>query len=273
MVITPDSFEFIRTVLRERSANRLEDDKSYLVETRLLPLARRQGCHSVEEFVAQLRGNRPDALLDAVVEAMVIHETSFFRDGLPFDSLKQRVVPEVVRARTVERRLNIWSAACATGQEPYSVAMALREASVVPAGWQVRVLASDLSATLLDRARRGRYTALEVSRGLTPVQLGRWFHRDGEGWQICDELRGAVEFRSIRLETAWPVLPPMDVVLLRNVLIYFDAPTRQRILERVRRLLRPDGYLLLGGAEMLHNLDEGLVLAEDVPGGYYRLKG
>jgi chemotaxis protein methyltransferase CheR len=259
MSLTQASFEFVRAVLRERSAHALEDDKAYLVETRLLPVARRHGFPSVEKLVARLRQRSNEKLLGELVEAMTINETFFFRDGHPFDALRQTVFPDLIQRRGAVRALNIWSAACASGQEAYSVAMLLRQHFPALAGWNVRLIASDLSGAMLERARAGRYSELEVSRGLSPELLRNCFHKADDGWQIRDELRRMLDVHRINLSGVWPELPPMDLVLLRNVLIYFDVPTRQRILERVRRVLQPDGYLMLGGAETTHNLHDGFV--------------
>jgi chemotaxis protein methyltransferase CheR len=259
MSLSRESFEFVRAVLRQRSAHCLEDDKAYLVETRLLPVARRHGLASVEELIRRLRGRNSEKLLGELVEAMTINETLFFRDGQPFEALRQAVLPELVQRRAAVRCLNVWSAACSSGQEAYSVALLLRQHFPALSGWTVRVIASDLSSAMLERARRGRYSDLEVSRGLPPELLKAYFHRHEGGWQIRDELRRMVEVRSINLSGPWPELPPLDLVLLRNVLIYFDVPTRQQILDRVRRVLQPDGYLMLGGAETTHNLSDGFV--------------
>src|SRR5262245_62117674 len=256
MALTRASFDYVRCVLRQRSAHCLEDDKVYLVETRLLPLARRHGFESVEALVLRLRGRGNERLLGELIEAMTINETFFFRDGHPFEVLRQSVLPELVRRRAEVRCLNIWSAACSSGQEPYSVAILLRHHFPALSGWNVRLMASDLSAAMLARARQGRYSELEISRGLPPELLEAYFHKQTDGWQIRDDLRRMVEFRPINLSGAWPELPPLDLVLLRNVLIYFDVPTRQQILERVRKVLQPDGYLLLGGAETTLNLDD-----------------
>jgi chemotaxis protein methyltransferase CheR len=262
MSLSPASFDYIRAALRLRSAHHLEDDKAYLVETRLLALARRHGFRSVEELVVRLRTRPNERVLDEIVEAMTINETFFFRDGHPFEALRRTVLPELVRLRSGERRLAVWSAACSSGQEIYSVAMLLREGFPELDGWDVRLIGSDISAAVLDRARRGQYSALEVSRGLSPELLAKYFERAGDDWRIADDLRRRVEFLAINLSGPWPELPPFDVVLLRNVLIYFDAPTRERILGKVRRALRPDGCLVLGGAETASVADSGF---EPVP--------
>jgi chemotaxis protein methyltransferase CheR len=270
MALSSAGFEYVRTVLRERSAHNLEDDKAYLVETRLLPVARRHGFGSVEDLVLHLRGRRNEKLLGELVEAMTINETFFFRDGHPFEALRQTVLPELMRLRSSARSLNIWSAACSSGQEAFSVAILLRHHFPALSGWNVRLIASDLSAAMLERGRRGRYSELEVSRGLSPELLSGYFQKQDDGWQIRDDVRRQVEFRPINLSGPWPELPPLDMILLRNVLIYFDVTTRRQILGRVRRVLQPDGYLLLGGAETTHNLDDGFVPVSFGQSSFYR---
>ena len=259
MTLSQASFDYIRTVLRQRSGQNLEDDKIYLVETRLNSVARRHGFPSVEDLVQSLRSRKSERLLSEAVEAMTINETFFFRDGPPFEALRQSVLPALIQQRAGSRSLTIWSAACSSGQEPYSVAMLVRHGFPALAGWTIRVMASDLSERMLDRARRGRYSDLEVSRGLPPDLLKAHFQKQEDGWQVRDEIRRMVEFLPINLIGTWPELPPCDLILLRNVLIYFDVPTRKKILEGIRRVLRPDGFLLLGGAETTHNLDDGFV--------------
>jgi chemotaxis protein methyltransferase CheR len=273
MALRPENFEFIRTTLRERSAQCLEDDKGYLVETRLLTVAHRHGFASVDDLVLRLRGRRDERLLAEVIEAMTINETSFFRDGLPFEVLTHTVLPALIRKRVAARCLHIWCAACSTGQEPYSVALILRQHFPELAGWNVRLIASDLSAAVLERARRGVYSELEVSRGLMPELLRTYFHQHGHRWQVDVSLRQMVEFQRINLSGPWPPLPPLDMVLLRNVLIYFDVPTKQRILEKVRGVLRPDGYLLLGGAESTHHLNDAWSPTAGVGVSLYRPPG
>jgi chemotaxis protein methyltransferase CheR len=273
MSLSPESFAFIRAVLQEHAANQLEDDKVYLVETRLLSLALLHGFPSVEALVARLRRRRDDDLQKQVVEAMTINETTFFRDGYPFDVLRDRVIPDLIRLRGTERRLNIWSAACSSGQEVYSVAILLREAFPGLESWNVRLVGSDFSTAMLGRAQVGWFSPLEVSRGLPPDLLARYFRQQASGWQIKDDLRRMVDFRCINLGGLWPDWPPLDLVLLRNVLLYFDGPTRRRVLGRVASVLRPDGYLMLGGAETTDLLEDGFEPVTLGPATFFRLRG
>jgi chemotaxis protein methyltransferase CheR len=272
MTLSQASFDFIRTLLRERSAHSLEDDKAYLVETRLLSLARQHGFRSVEELLRHVQGRRKEALLEEIVEAMTINETTFFRDEGVFGALRQSVLPELVRQRAHLRCLNVWSACCSSGQEPFSIAMLLRHHFPLLAGWTIRLLASDLSREMLKRARHGVYTELEISRGLPAELRDRYFHQRQDGWHIREELRRMVEFRRINLSGPWPELPPLDLVLLRNVLIYFDTPAKQQILDKVRCVLQPDGYLVLGGAESTYNLDDRFVPVSIDNVSFFRLR-
>jgi chemotaxis protein methyltransferase CheR len=250
----------------------LEPEKSYLVESRLLPLARREGLTSIADLVARMRNHPYNDLQQKVVEAMTTNETSFFRDVSPFDALRLHVLPELIKKRAADRRLEIWCGASSTGQEPYTIAMILREHFPSSAAWNVRIIATDLSNDVLDRAREGRYNQIEVNRGLPAALLVKYFQRRGTEWQLKDEVRRLVEFRQLNLlETSWKVAA-WDIVFLRNVLIYFDVATKKSILAKIRHVLRPDGFLFLGGAETTMNLDAGFERAEYERAGCYRLK-
>jgi chemotaxis protein methyltransferase CheR len=254
--IAPDDFGYVRTLVRQRSAIVLEEGKEYLVESRLSAVAREEGFGSVERLIAELRAHPGNGLQRRVIEAMTTNETTFFRDIHPFDALRQTLLPELIQGRATQRELSIWCAASSSGQEPYSIAMLIREHFPVLAGWKVRILGTDLSGEMVERARQGRYSQLEVNRGLPAPLLVKYFRRQGLEWQLSDEIRGMVEYRELNLNEPWPTLPPADLVFLRNVLIYFDVDTKRTILGRVRRVLRPDGYLFLGGAETTMNLDD-----------------
>ncbi|HVS36712.1 MAG TPA: protein-glutamate O-methyltransferase CheR [Gemmataceae bacterium] len=256
MSLNAADLQYLCVLVRQRSAIVL-DGKAYLFEARLGSLARREGFSSLDALVTHLRAGAADGLHEKVVESMTINETSFFRDLHPFEHLRTEVLPELMRARAAERRLNIWCAACSTGQEPYSVAMLIREHFPALTGWAVRILAADLSPDSLERARQGRYSQMEINRGLPARLLVKYFQKHGAEWRIKDEVRRMVEFRRANLIDPWPALPPQDVILLRNVLIYFDEATKKAILGKVRRLLRPDGRLFLGAAETTFNLDDG----------------
>lgn len=257
MPISPAEFAFMRDFVRERSAIVLEPGKEYLVESRLLPVARQEGLGTVAELVATLRRPGPaNGLQRRVVEAMTTNETTFFRDTHPFEALRTEILPAVLRERAAERRITIWSAACSSGQEAYSIAITLREHFPQLAGWQVQVLCTDLSADMVRRCQAGRFSQLEVNRGLPAPLLIKYFKKDGLEWVAAPELRAMVSAREMNLATAWPVLPAVDILFLRNVLIYFDVPTKRQILGRARAALRPGGWLFLGGAETTLNLDD-----------------
>jgi chemotaxis protein methyltransferase CheR len=265
-------FEFISTVVRKDSAIVLERGKEYLVESRLLPVARQSGSASISALVQKLRRSPTSPLRAQVIEAMTTNETSFFRDAHPFTALSDTVIPELMAARRGQRALNIWCAAASSGQEPYSIAMLLADAMAKEPGWRARIVATDISQQMLDRTQAGLYSQLEVNRGLPAQLLVKHFRRAGTHWQVSDELRRMVETRILNLDAPWPMLPQMDIVFLRNVLIYFDIPTKQRILARVRSVMRPDGYLFLGGAETTLNLDAAFERVQIGRAPAYRLR-
>ncbi len=255
--LNSNAFEYICNLVREKSAIVLEPNKTYLVESRLAPVARENGLTSVDELVEALRkpGVVANKLTQAVIEAMTTNETSFFRDLHPFDALRTNIVPELINKRSSERTLNIWSNACSSGQEIYTIAMILKEHFSELGGWKVRLIASDLSTQILEKARTGVFNQTEVNRGLPMPMLLKYFQKNGLTWQIKEEIRRMVEFRQVNLVETFPQLPAMDIVFLRNVLIYFSPETKRDILAKVKRVMRPDGYLFLGGAETTMNLN------------------
>lgn len=270
MSLAPADFAFFRDWLRARAAISLEDGKEYLVESRLEPLARRAGLSGVPAVIQQLRGAPPRDLEVAVVEALTTNETSFFRDWKPFEALRLSVLPAALAARAADRRLDLWSAACSSGQEAYSLAMLLAEHFPQLAGWDVSIHCTDLSGEMQERTRAGRYSTLEVNRGLPAPLLLKHFTRDGDAWVVKPALRGSIRVAPINLAGAWPALPPMDVIMLRNVLIYFEPPTRKAILERMRRQLRPGGALFLGSAESTMGVTDAFRRDEAAGTTFYR---
>jgi chemotaxis protein methyltransferase CheR len=255
MTIAPADFAYVRELVHRRSAIALEAGKEYLVESRLLPIARASGEGSLDRLVSRLRSSPEGALHKQVVEAMTTNETSWFRDRHPYESLESVILPDLLPRRAMERKLTIWSAAAASGQEAYSIAMVLHDRLAADPTWNLRVLATDLSEEMVRRTRAGRYSQLEINRGLPAAKLVRHFTRAGTDWLVNEPLRRMVEARQLNLAAPFPRLPPVDVLFLRNVLIYFKLETRRQILDRVRRVLRPDGYLVLGGAETTLNVD------------------
>lgn len=272
MALATADFKYIRDLVRARSAIVLDDNKGYLVETRLMPLVRQEKFASIGELVEGLRKQSFNGLHQMVVEAMTTNETSFFRDQHPFDALKRELVPELMKKQASARKLNIWCCACSSGQEPYSVAMLLREHFPRLAGWDLTLLATDLSTEILARAREGRYGKLEVNRGLPVRLLVKYFKNEGLTWQIKEDIRRMVDYRMMNLIEAWPLLPTMDIIFMRNVLIYFDIETKKEILAKVRRVLKPDGYLFLGTAETTLNLDEAFKRVVNGKAICYRLQ-
>ena len=272
MSIDGNSFNFVRQLLRERAAIVLDDTKQYLVYSRLSQLARREGLASAQDVIDRLRAAPAGPLQRKVIEAMTTTETLFFRDGKPYDAIRNAIVPELVRLRRAERRLQIWSCACSSGQEPYSIGMLLREHFPELGTWDVKLVGTDISTEMLARSRAGRYSRLEVNRGLPMAYLMKYFDKVGSDWQIRDELRKAIEFRELNLAGRWGAVPCADLILLRNVLIYFDVDTKRQVLGKIRKLLRPGGYLMLGTAETTVNLDDGFELVRSDGTAYYRLR-
>jgi len=273
MTVAARDFDYIAGLLRRRTAIVLEPGKEYLVESRLLPVARDAGADSVSDLVALLQCQPETELHEVVVDAMTTNETSWFRDRYPYDALATRVLPELLSTRARERRIAIWSAGCSSGQEPYSIAMSLHEQLATRPDWQASVLATDISQEMLARARAGRYGQLEINRGLPAAMLVAHFEREGMEWSVRPHVRRLVDFASVNLAEPLPaVFPRFDVVFLRNVLIYFDPVTKREVLRRVRSVLRPDGYLFLGGAETTLHLDDEFELVQLDRATCYRLR-
>jgi chemotaxis protein methyltransferase CheR len=264
MPISAAEFDYVRTLIRDRAGIALESGKEYLVESRLDPLARQEGFPTLTHFIASLKSSPFSGNLHhKVVQAMTTNETSFFRDVRPFEVLKSVVLPDLIAKRGAQRALNFWCAASSTGQEPYTIAMVMREAvPTILSTWNFRFIATDISTEVLARAIQGRYSQLEVNRGLPATFLVKYFQQEGNEWQIKADLRRMVEFREINLTEPWSTLPPMDIIFMRNVLIYFSIETKKGILAKVRQLLKPGGFLFLGSSETTLNLDDGF---EPVP--------
>ncbi len=246
--MNPLDYEYLRKVLKDRSGLDLSADKQYLVESRLLPLARRAGLPGIPELVQKIKTGA-EQLTTQVVEAMTTNETFFYRDKIPFDHLRDYVLPGLIRARANRRSLRIWSAACSTGQEPYSIAMCLRELGAALSGWRIEIVATDLSQEVLEKSKAGLYSQFEVQRGLPIQLLVKYFTQLGEMWQLSADIRGMVQHRQLNLLQDFSHLGKFDVIFCRNVLIYFDQETKASIFERLAKMLEPDGTLMLGAAE------------------------
>jgi chemotaxis protein methyltransferase CheR len=248
-------FAFLQEFVRLQSSIVLDPGKEYLVESRLAPVVRQLALGSIAALVGQLKARDAEATR-RVIDAMTTNETSWFRDIHPFDALASTLLPELIAARSAQRELSIWCAAASSGQEPYTVAMLIKERFPQLAGWKVRILATDLSQSMVERTKEGRYSQLEMNRGLPASYLVKWFDRVGTDWQVKPELRAMVDVRAINLAEPWGLIGSHDIVLMRNVLIYFARPTKAQILDRVRGALRPGGVLFLGASETTFNIDD-----------------
>jgi chemotaxis protein methyltransferase CheR len=265
--VSPSDFEYLRKLVKDCSGLDLSADKQYLVESRLVPLARKAGLTGLAELVQKVKSGS-DALTVDVVEAMTTNETFFFRDKVPFEHLRQSVIPELMQARAARRSLRIWCAASSTGQEPYSIAMVLKEFSSQLSGWRVEIVATDLSLGVLEKARAGIFSQFEVQRGLPIQLLVKHFRQVGELWQINADLRGMVQHRHLNLMQDFSHLGTFDVIFCRNVLIYFDQDTKVGMFNRLARALEPDGVLALGAAESVVGITEAFKPFADRRGLY-----
>lgn len=254
--MTPLDYEFLRKLLKDRSGLDLSADKQYLVESRLLPLARRLSLGGISELVQKMKGMGAESLISDVVEAMTTNETFFFRDKVPFDHLREEMLPALLQARAARRSLRIWCAASSTGQEPYSIAMTLKELGPAVAGWRFEIIATDLSPQVLEKSKSGLFSQFEVQRGLPIQLLVKYFKQAGEVWELSPEIRAMVQHRQLNLLHDFSSLGTFDIVFCRNVLIYFDQTTKVGILERIAKRLEPDGYLTLGAAETVVGLTD-----------------
>jgi chemotaxis protein methyltransferase CheR len=243
-------FSYLREVVSSLSNNVLDPSRDYLFETRLARLLRTREMSHIGELVEQLRSQRDAGLARAVAEAMTINETSFFRDGRPFELLRSELLPRLIEKRISTRKLRFWSAACSTGQEAYSLAMLLREHFPLLASWDIRIEGTDFTVEMVDRASAGRYHRIEINRGLPARCIVRFFDHQGEEWAIKPEIRQMCNFRQANLcQTPLPYAERFDVIFLRNVMLYFSTDSRRKVLAETHRLLAPDGVLFLGSSE------------------------
>lgn len=265
-MITSDDYTFVSTLIRKNSGVALGAGKEYLVESRLPAVVRTFGFASLTDMLTTLKTRPHHDLVKAVCEAMTTGETFFFRDNVPFDVLRRQVLPEIaMRCHSTGRALRIWCAASSTGQEPYSVAMLLAEATGLLAQVRIEIVASDYAANALNRARRGVFTQLEIQRGLPECLMRKYFTQRSDGYHIADELRRRVSFRELNLIQSFRSIGQFDVVLCRNVLIYFDNVTKTDVLERLSDALFPGGYLFLGSTESAFGLADRIVRLSEIP--------
>ena len=258
-------FALLQRFLRETSGLSLENDKLYLVEDRLRGILRERGIAGLDDLAQRLHGDRRSDLADAVAESLTINETSFFRDRSLFSAVADKLLPRLLATRRDKRRLRIWCAGCSTGQEPYSLAMLLDDMTRQLSGWQVEIVATDLSRSVVEFAKAGIYSQFEVQRGLPVSMLLRHFSRAGDGWRISDYLRAKVTFRTQNLLAIPRDAGPFDLVFCRNVLFYFDAPTKRRVISGLVETLAPDGFIALGGAERVGPVCADLLTEGDTP--------
>ena len=266
--MTPHDFDYLRKLLRERSGLVLSAEKQYLAESRLLPVARKHRLANLADLVGQLKTTALSPLATDVVEAMTTNETFFFRDKIPFEHFRDTIMPALIASHSGRRRIRIWCTAAASGQEPYSIAMMLREMNRELAGFRIEILATDLSTDVLEKAKAGIYSQFEVQRGLPITHLVKYFAQVGEAWQIVPELRAMVSFRQLNLLHDFGHLGSFDLIFCRNVLIYFDQPTKSQVLDRLARVIEPDGFLVLGAAETVIGLTDTFKPMADKRGLY-----
>jgi chemotaxis protein methyltransferase CheR len=265
--MTPVDYEFLRKFLKERSGLDLSADKQYLVESRLIPLARKAGLAGIDELVQQIK-NGSTAICSDVVEAMTTNETFFFRDKIPFDHLREAIIPELLQARASRRSLRIWCAAASTGQEPYSIAMCLKEMGAALAGWRIEIIGTDISQQVLEKSRSGIYSQFEVQRGLPIQLLVKYFKQIGEMWQINADIRSMIQYRPLNLLQDFAHMGKFDLIFCRNVLIYFDQDMKSSIFGRLAKTMEPDGFLALGAAETVVGLTDAFKPHPDRRGLY-----
>ncbi len=254
MPLATHDVDFLRDLVARHSGNVIAPRQVYLLEQRLAPLAESQGLPDVANLVGELRRSQNAKLSTQVAEAVTVNETSFFRDPHVFQALHSGILQEIVDRNRGAKEIRIWCAACSSGQEPYSIAMTLRESFPQLSNWKLHIVASDLSEDMLRRSRAGEYSQLEVNRGLPVKKLVRFFQRSGTTWRVKDELRNMISYRRLNLTQTWPYLGQFDIVFIRNVLIYFDQEKKRDILQRMRQVLKPNAYLFIGSAETIIGL-------------------
>lgn len=267
--MTPQEFDYIRDLLKERSGLVLGDEKRYLIESRLMPVVREEGMDSLSDLVTGLKGAQSEALRAKVTQAMTINESFFFRDKTPFENFKDIIVPAMLASpRSASRSMRIWCAASSTGQEPYSLAIQIKEMDDLFRGWNIEIVATDLSEEVLEKAKSGLYSQFEVQRGLPIQLLVKYFKQTGSLWQIDSSIRSMVKYRHFNLLDDYAALGLFDIIFCRNVLIYFDSPTKTDMLARMSRRMRSDGYLVLGAAETVIGISEEFTTVSGARGWY-----
>lgn len=269
----PEHFQFISTLLKDRSGLVVAREKMYLLETRLLPVAHRLGCKTLEALIDRYRTGREEAVAVAITEAMNTHESLFFRDSAPFELFKTQIVPQLLKRRADKKMFRVWCAACSTGQEPYSLAMVLDEMSAALQGWRPEIVATDISHAVLERAAQGVFSQFEVQRGLPVQLLVKHFTQEGDNWRLSPRIRDRVRFQHVNLMEDFKALGKFDVVFCRNVLIYFDVQTKGQVMNKIATVLAEDGVLILGSAESTIGITEQFWPVQAGRGVYKHTKG
>jgi chemotaxis protein methyltransferase CheR len=254
MTLSQAEFTYVANLVRREASIVLAAGKEYLVEARLIPVARAVGAPNVNDFISDLQKRPNPQYQRKIIDALTTNETSFFRDREPFNALTDVVLPELIKSRASTRKLRFWSAASSSGQEAYSLAITLQEA--LPAGWSFEIQGTDISTAMVERAQKGEYSQVEINRGLPATQLVQYFERAGAHWRVIPALRKNVSFKHMSLTAPFPPMQPFDVIFLRNVLIYFDVATKRQVLQNAAKILRPDGWLFLGAAETTIGIDD-----------------
>ncbi len=270
LMVSKESVDFMITLLHKESGLVLDSSKTYLIEARLEPITCEAGLASIDALCRHLKQHPASPLLQKVVDAMATNETSFFRDVIPFDIVRNVLLPDLLKANPKRRQIRIWSAACATGQEPYSLAMLLSNIEPMLAGWEVKILATDLVERVLERARIGVYTQYEVQRGLPAQYMTRYFEQIGSEWKVRPEVKRWIEFKRFNLLAGFSTFGPFDIIFCRNILIYFDIASKKKVLEGMAASLAPNGALFLGGGETPLGITDRLIRIEADRGVYYR---
>jgi len=265
------SLAYLREMVLSELGIVLDEGKDYLIESRLGPIARRENLGGIDGLATTLRAGKSAELKRSVLDAMTTNETTFLRDVTPFEVLEQSVIPKLIEARRAKRKLRIWYAASSYGQEPYSVSMILHDQFPELKTWQLEQVGTDICRNALERARAGRYSQLEVNRGLPAKLLVKHFKKEGQDWQLSDSIRKMVKFDELNLIGRWPPMGTFDIVFIRNVLIYFDVETKRQVFNKIHDLLAPDGYMFLGAAESTINIDDRFMRSENGKGGCFRL--
>lgn len=267
------AFDYLCNAVKERSGIVLTPEKAYLVDNRLAPIARRTDHADVPALLETLRAKQEEDLLREVTDALTTNESFFFRDQKPFDAFRGLMLPHILQANASKRTLRIWCAACSSGQEPYSLAMILKDHAAKIEGWKIDIVGTDISHTILNRAKEGSYTQFEVQRGLPAKYLVQYFTKDNDLWLISDELKKMVSFRFFNLLNDPVALGMFDIVFCRNVLIYFDPQTKSGVLDRIAKLMTPNGFLTLGAAETIFGLTDAFTTEPERSGVYRKVAG